>query len=558
MGSAVTALNRAISARRSRTQTSKGIVVAPQPLAVEVGAQVLRDGGNAVDAAVATAFAQGVVDPFMCGPGGFGCLVLRSAVHQRDVAVSFHGRVGSLATPDVFQSDVIGQIHGHGERYEVRGGMNQIGYKSVVVPGTMAGLEAAHSGFGRLPWHVLLEPAISFAREGIALAGEVYRHWTEIPEPGHRDGWERINATPGCAALFAPSGKMLLPGAVLRQSAYADSLQRLAKAGAADFYRGEIAAAISEHFATHGGLFTGADLEAYSAETGDPVSGSYRGLGIRTAPLPASGVQLVEMLNVLERVDLADLRSADRALYVHFVARTMLAAFRDRARYLGDPRFETVPVARLCSDTYADELAELVCGRQTIEIPALEYRETPYTTNVSALDSEGNAIALTHTLGSASGVVIPSLGFVFNNCMYQFNPIPGSPNSIAPGKSRLSGITPTIVIRDGHAWAAVGGLGGTRIITAVLHAILNMVDHRMTPTEAVDSPRFHAESAALEVEARLSHALGKELQAHGWHIRRSAYGYDRAFAIAELAVVKNGNEFQGGSDPRGGGGIGVA
>ncbi len=556
MHSAVTDLNGLIE--RTSCRPAKGIVVAPQPLAAQIGADILRSGGNAIDAAVGTALAQGVVDPFMCGIGGFGCLVLHSAERREDLAIGFHGRAGSLASPDVFADDVVGQIHGHGERYEVRGGVNQIGYRSVVVPGTPAGLEAAHRRFGRLPWHVLFEPAIALARQGLALPGEVHDRWVEIPEPGHRSGWERINATKACAEIFAPGGKLLTPGAPLRQTAYANTLERLARAGTKDFYHGELAQTIAEDFARNNGLLTAEDLSAYHVDEGEPVCGGYRGIAIRSVPLPASGVQLVQMLKVLEHVDLGRLRSSDQALYVHIVARAMLAGFRDRALHMGDPRFIKAPVEWLCSDEHAREQAELVCGEQPIEVPGLAYRETPYTTNVCVADSEGNAIALTHTLGSASGVVIPSLGFIFNNCMYQFNPLRGTPNSIAPGKSRLSGICPTILLRDQQPWAIMGGLGGTRILTSVLHMILNLVDHRMSPVEAVDAARFHAEAPWLEMETRLSHALGGSLQQRGWRVRPSSRGYDRSFAITQLAVVGRGVCFSGGSDPRGGGGLAIA
>ena len=558
MASAVGDLSRLLQKKTSTRIEAKGIVVAPQPEAAAVGAEILRAGGNAVDAALATGFAQGIVDPLMGGIGGFGCLLIHSADTQKTTAIGFHGRAGSQARPDIFSDQVIGQIHGHAERYEVKDAANQIGYRSVVVPGTPAGFGAAHKQFGRLPWKTILEPAIALARDGVFLAGEVYDRWTEICEPGHRTGIERINATAACQKVFAPEGNMLLPGALLRQPDYATTLEWLGRAGTDDFYRGDIGRTIAADFEKNGGLFTAKDLATYEPDIGPPVIGRYRGLEIRSVPLPASGVQLVEMLNVLEHFDLASLRRADRALYVHIVARAMLASFSDRVCYLGDPRFVEVPIERLCSAEHAAELATKVCGDEPIEVSGLGYRESQHTTQVCVLDAEGNAVTLTHTLGSASGVVTPGLGFVFNNCMYQYHPFPGHPNSIAPGKSRMTGITGTIILKEGRPWLATGALGGTRMPSAVLHTVLNIIDHGHSPVEAVEGARFHAESAWLEMESRLYFDLGKSLASLGWRLRPSPRGYDRAFGLAFAVLRDSEGTFHGGSDPRGGGGISVA
>lgn len=546
------------SGSRAHGAGRRGVVVAPQPIAVEVGADILRDGGNAIDAAIATALAQGIVDPFMGGIGGFGCLIVHSADRNRTETIGFHGKAGSLARPDIFEADVLGQIHGHGERYDVRDGINQIGHRSVVVPGTLAGFAMAHDRYGKLPWARLFEPAIALARDGVPLPGEVYDRWIEEPETGHRTGWQRINATAACAAILAPGGKMLRPNQVLCQPDYATTLEQLAREGAEDFYTGDIARQIVADFAANGGLFTQEDLAAYRATALPPVSTSYRGLDVHSMPLPASGPQLAMMLNILGRLDLHGIWNRDRARYVHVVARTIQLCFAERARHFGDPAFVDAPLSRLLSSDWAESQLEVVDGTDPIAVPGMDYLEPKTTTNVCVIDAQANAVAMTHTLGSASGVVVPGLGFVFNNCMYQYHPIPGNPNSIAPGKSRLTGITPTLLFRGGTPYAAVGGLGGTRILTAVLHTLLNLVDLEMTPTEAVDAPRFHAESPWLELETRLVHAHRAQLEAWGWRLRPSSRGYDRAFAIAHLAVRDASGHMNGGSDPRGGGGVAYA
>jgi len=545
----------ATTTRAAASRKRKGIVVAPQPMAASVGVDILRAGGNALDAAIATAFAQGIVDPCNGGIGGFGTMLVHDAAKGKTVAYGYHGRAGSKAQPDVFAKDVIGQIHGHAERYDIRGAINQIGYRSVVVPGVPAGFEAAHRAHGRLPWAALFEPAIQLARDGIPLPGEVYTQWVDLTEAGHRPGLERVTATPACGAIFAPGGVLLKPGQLLRQPEYAATLERLARAGADDFYRGEIGCAIAEDFARNDGLFTAPDLAAYDASTEEPVSGTYRGLEIRSTPLPASGVQVVELLHILEHFDLTALRQSDEVEYLHVLSRAMLATFVDRVRFLGDPRFVEAPVARLISKSYAAELAALVRGDQPITVQSLDYRESADTTHNCVMDDEGNAVTLTHTLGSASGVVTPGLGFIYNNCMYQFNPLPGNPNSIAPGKSRITGAAPTLVLRDKRPWIAIGALGGTRMPTAIVNTLLGIIEHGLRPVEAVDAPRFHAEGPALEMETRLHWRFHRELAAKGWKLRASSKGYDRAFALVFLALAEADGSFSGGSDPRGGGGI---
>jgi gamma-glutamyltranspeptidase / glutathione hydrolase len=543
--------------RSSRGYAAKGIVVAPQPTAAAVGADVLRAGGNAVDAALAAGFVQGVVDPFMGGIGGFGSLIVHDAKTGQSTVVGYHGRAGSLARPDIFANQVLGQIHGHAERFSVKDGANQVGYKSIVVPGVPAGFAAAHQRFGRLPWAALLQPAIALARDGVPVSGEVYDRWLEIPETGHIGGLDRIKSNKECAAIFAPRGEYLLPGTLVRQPAYADTLKRLARAGAEDFYRGDIGRQIAKDMSANGSLFTADDLAAYEPDIGPPVVGRYRGLDIHSLTLPASGVQLIELLNTLEHFDLRTIHATDRAQYIHVVARAIQASFADRARFMGDPRFLTVPVERLCSESYGAELADLVRSERPIEVPGIGYREATHTTHVCALDVDGNAVSLTHTLGSASAVITPGLGFIYNNCMYQFHPYPGHPNSIAPGKSRLTGICGTVVLKDGRPWLAVGALGGTRMQTAVLHTILNIVDHGQSPIEAVEAPRFVAESAWLEMESRLGE-FGPRLEAKGWRLRTSPRGYDLAFGLAFAALCHDDGSYLGGSDPRGGGGISFA
>jgi gamma-glutamyltranspeptidase/glutathione hydrolase len=250
--------------------------------------------------------------------------------------------------------------------------------------------------------------------------------------------------------------------------------------------------------------------------------------------------------------------SESEAQYVHFVSRAMLATFADRRTHLGDPRFIDVPVERLIDKAHASDLFKLVMGERSIEVGNLGYREAAHTTHNCVIDAEGNAVTLTHTLGSASGVVTPGLGFIYNNCMYQFHPIPGHPNSIAPGKSRLTGAAPTLILRDSKVEMAIGALGGTRMPTAIVNTILGIAMHGLRPVEAVEAPRFHAEGPWLELESRLYWKHRHALKSFGWRMRPSSKGYDRAFALTFVASRSADGRFQGGSDPRGGGGIAIA
>lgn len=538
---------------------TKGMVVAPQPIAVEAGVEILRQGGNAVDAAIATAFAQGIVDPHMCGIGGFGSMLVYTSADQRSTMVDFHGRAGTRATPDMFAGAIEGKVLGHAERYMVRGYVNQLGYRSVVTPGTVAGLHEAWRRFARLSWADLVQPAIRLAREGFDLPGEVARHWTERPEPGHADGLARLGATAESARIFLKDGDLLRAGDRLVQPDYARTLELLADGEAEVFYRGEIAERIAEDFAQHGGLLTRDDLAGYRVDVYEPVSGTYRGYDIVSSPPPGSGVQVLEILNILEGFDSAGMQH-DEAPYVELLARAMKLSFVDRARYLGDPKFVDVPVERLLSKDHAADLRRRVeRGEQTDEPVPAGQPESGDTTHVTAVDAERNCVSLTHTLGSASGVVTPGLGFTFNNCMYQFDPVPERPNSIAPGKARITGLSPSIVFRGSQPFLVVGAPGGTRILGAVVHTILNVLDHAMTAVEAVSAPRWHWEATTIDIEPRLYHHVRAELEAKGLALRCSPFSYDGAFARAHAIVIEPGTgRLVGGADPRGGGGAASA
>ena len=528
-----------------------GIVVARGPIAVEAGVGALRRGGNAIDAAVATAFAQFVTTPFSAGVGGFGCMVVYDARGRRAVSIDFHGRAGSKATPDIYRSALEGRIYGHADRWKVRGDINQIGYRSVVTPGTIAGLWEAWSRFGTRPWAELVEPAIRLAYDGFDIPRSLAGGFTTRTESssGVVPFFTKVQTSEPSARIFLNNGVPWRAGERLVQRDYARTLELIAEGGADVVYRGEIAERIAADFEKNGGLVTLADLEAYTADVCDPVRGTYRGHEVLSNALPGSGAQVIEILNLLEGYDLPSLEHG-RADHVELLGRAQILSFIDRRRYHGDPGFIDDPTDILVSKDRAAELRGFIDRRDLPPDVVEEPPEGPDTTHLSTADREGNCVALTHTLGSASGVVTEGLGFTWNNCMFQFNPVAGRPNSIAPGKARITGISPAIVLRDGQPILVTGAAGGTRILGAVQHTISNTVDFDMSALEAVSAPRWHWEDQLLELEPQLYHHLKEELEGRGLDVANDAF-------VAQLHAVgidPDTGRLSGGPDPRGWGG----
>ena len=533
----------------------KGIVAAPQPIACEAGRWALERGGNAIDAAVATAFAQAVVDPFNCSPGGFGTMHVFIADTGEDVVLDFHGRVGSGAHPSVFEKDVISQIEGHAERYDVRDHANQVGYRAITVPGMVKGLGLAVERHGRLAWREALQPAIRLARNGFEVYGELYRSWNEPTEPGHLDTLTRAQATKACEAIFTRDGRLYGPGEVLVQADLARTLEVLAAEGPDTFYHGSLARRIAEDLHRHGAFVTAEDLAAYAAEVRAPVIGPYRGWRVSSSPPPGSGVQILQILNILEgyELDAMDPASAD---YVYLWIQAQRYSFADRTRHLGDPAFVEVPVDLLTSKAYATELRRRIDAGESVEVPKVAAPRPEHTTQVTTLDGAGNAVSLTHTLGTSAGVVTPGLGFMYNNAMYQFNPLPGSPNSIEPGKRRITGISPSFVFKDGRLRLALGGPGGTRILTGIAAVIVNVIDHAMTAVEAVSAARVYCDGPVARIEGRLFHGVEAALRARGERIRCSEFSYDPFFSpVSAIVIDAERNRATAASDPRAGGGV---
>ena len=514
------------------------MMVAPEPLAVEEGLTVLRAGGNAIDAAVTAALVQGVIDPHMCGIGGAGVMLVHMARDRATSVLEFYARAGSLVREDQWENIFIAEA---ADRYGylLQGHVNDIGYQSVAVPGTVAGLDEALRRFGTISWSQALQPAIEHARNGFALTGHVRDYWM-AERPGELPNIERVRASPDSARIYLREGAIPPLGEIIRCEDYARTLERLAEAGAQDFYSGEFAARVVADMGVHGGFITAQDLAAYRVRVAEPVQGTYRDRSVVTIGPPAGGLTLLQMLNYLEGFDL----SADTWPSVPAALRRVEAmgwGVADRVEYLADPEFAAVPVARLTAKSYADQ--------------ARSMHDRPTTTHLSVIDQEGNAVSLTHTLGSASGVVTPGLGFTYNNYMNCFDPRPGHINSIAPGKTRFTMMTPTFVFEEGRLRANLGAPGGTKIVTAVLQTLLNLFDQGMDPVNAINAPRLDFQGDVVEVENRMPQAVVDGLIANGYRVHRQPMSYSPYFAQAQAICVDENGTMRGASDPRADGGV---
>ncbi|MGO9932518.1 MAG: gamma-glutamyltransferase [Steroidobacteraceae bacterium] len=469
-------------------ESSGGMVVTAQHAASEVGAEILRQGGNAVDAAVAVGYALAVTHPCCGNLGGGGFMTIHLA-DGRNTFINFREKAPLGARADMFLN-ALGNVVG--ER-------SLMGYLAVGVPGTVMGLETAREKFGTLPRATLIAPSIRLAADGFILTrGDV---------DVLTDETKAFRTQPNVAAIFLKDGAPYAPGDRLLQKNLAATLRAISDGGTDAFYHGAIAAAVSEASRAHGGLLTREDFAAYTVTESAPISCPYRGYTVISAPPPSSGgVTLCEMLQVLEGYSLGKMGFHSSAS-VHVMTEAMRHAYRDRNTYLGDPAFIDNPVARLLSSGNADSIRAQIQPNRATSSSSLQggaaADEHATTTHYSVVDHLGNAVSVTYTINADFGakVIAGNTGFFLNDEMDDFTAKPGvanafglvqgRANAIAPGKRPLSSMTPTIVLKDGKPVLVVGTPGGARIITTVLEVIVNVIDHGMTLQEAIDAPRIH-------------------------------------------------------------------
>mgnify|MGYP005807847835 CR=1 FL=1 len=524
---------------------ASGMIVAPQPEAVEAGALVLKRGGNAVDAAVACAFVQSVVDPQMCGIAGFGSMQVYMPSKDVHTFIDFHGKVPAAATPGMWEHLIEGETR-DGFGFVLKGRVNDVGYQSVTVPGTLKALSEAQAEFGSMDWKDVMAPAIAQADVGFAVRPHVHHWWCEGALFGRVPAVDRLRFTEaGRRVYFNADGSLKRPGDRVLNPDMATTLRRIAAEGADVFYKGEIAEQIADDMKRNGGLLSLDDLRNYRTRRCDPLRGSYRGYGIATNNPPGGGIMLLEMLNILENFDLFEMghNSAD---YIVTVAEAMKRATADKDAHVGDPDFFDVPVERLTSKEYAEAAAAAIRRGEKVGVPRFEPDPPKDTTHISVVDAEGNAVSVTHSLGMPSGVITPGLGFMYNGCMGVFDPRPGRAGSLAPGKSRFSAMVPTIVFDGEKPTMVIGAPGGTQICMGVMQAILNAIDFEMPILDAIVAPRFSATSDLVDVSNRIPAYVTDEIESRGYTVARSHLSYPFA-GVHGIRI--EGGEMQGAADP---------
>ncbi len=477
----------AFAASEPAVEAKHGMVVSSQRLASEIGVEILKRGGNAVDAAVG--YAQAVTNPCCGNIGGGGFMTIHLANGQ-DRFINFRETAPAAASANMYL-DASGNV---------RPGESLYGYRAVGVPGTVAGLDLALRKYGKLTRKQVMAPAIRLARDGFILT----RGDTDILDTTI----QRFKSDPDATRIFLrPDGTPLQPGDRLVQKDLARTLQRIADRGPDAFYRGEIPKTVEAAAKRTGGVITAEDFASYRAEDMEPLKCSYRGYDFVSAPPPSSGgVTMCETLNVLEGYDMRRL-GYHSASTVHYMTEAMRHSYDDRNTLLGDPKFINNPVSKLTSKEYAADIRKLIgsdTATASVDVqPGVGVHEKPETTHYSIIDESGNAVSTTYTVNGRFGAVVipPGTGFFLNDEMDDFTVkvgaqnlfglVQGTRNSIAPGKRPLSSMAPTIVEKDGKVFMVVGSPGGSRIITITLQTVLNVIDYGMTPQDAVDAPRIH-------------------------------------------------------------------
>jgi gamma-glutamyltranspeptidase/glutathione hydrolase len=536
------------AAYRGPARAKHAIIASVSEIASRAGMEVMERGGNAIDAAVAVGLALAVTWPFAGNLGGGGFMLIRKAGGAAEI-IDYRERAPLAAGRDLYLD----------KDGNVIKGASTVGYKSVGVPGSVAGFALALQRHGKLKWADVVEPARRLAAEGFVLS--------QCTAGGLRDAEKLLSQFPDSKRIFLRDGNYYREGEKLVQPELAATLARLKEHGPKEFYEGETAKLIVDDMKANGGLITSRDLKEYEPAIRQPLTGSYRGYQVVTMPPPSSGgAALIEMLNVLEHYDVSDLglNSSDE---VHLLIETMRRAFADRAEFMGDADFVKVPVAGLISKKYAAGLAhtidpELATPSSKIHAGTPTAYESAETTHFTIVDAEGNVVSNTYTLnnGFGSGVAARGTGVLLNDEMDDFTSKPGVPNmfgllqseanAIAPRKRPLSAMTPTVVLKDGELFFAIGSPGGPTIINTVLQVIVNLVDFKMNLQQAIDTPRFHHQWMPDEITWEpfgLNHDTRLALEKRGYTFAQKP----RHLGDAEgIMIEKETGMRLGASDPR--------
>jgi gamma-glutamyltranspeptidase/glutathione hydrolase len=533
-----------LSAAVQPVHARHAMVVTRETHATDIGVSVLQSGGNAVDAAVAVGMALAVTLPSAGNIGGGGFMLIRFA-DGRSTFLDFRERAPARASHDMYRGP-------DGKPTSD----SRIGYLASGVPGTVRGLEHASRKYGRKPWAEVVAPAVELAAKGFPVSWGLARA-LESNRP-------KLARFPESDRIFLRNGRLYESGEIFKQPELARTLERIARHGAKDFYDGETARRLASAMKAHGGILSLDDLKNYTVVEDKPLTGNYRGYTILTTPPPSSGgIGILQMLGVLEGSGY-EKPGAGSAATLHFLAETMRRYFADRSEYLGDPEFVKVPVTKLINPRYIEDLRRSIDPSRAT--PSAEVRpgnlnkyESAETTHYSIADADGNVVVVTYTLntGYGSGVTVPGLGFLLNNEMDDFSPVPGEPNvfgliqgeanAVRPGAHPLSSMCPTLLLRDGRFYMAVGTPGGPTIINSVLQVIVNVIDFGMNLQEAVNWPRIHHQwmPDELRMERGFSPDTIELLKGRGHQVKVSTS------TIGEIAAIRTADGWlEGAADPR--------
>ena len=530
-----------------------GAVATAHPIAAQVGVDILKQGGNAVDAAIATGFCLNVIEPWNSCIAGHGQMIVHMPADGRTVAIDYGHRAPKAATADMFR--VIGQTEQGNGIYEVEGRANALGHRAVGVPGITAGMCKAHEMFGTLPLEQLLEPAIHYAGDGFEVDGttclmiaQAMADFVELGETGR---------------VFLPNGYPPVPGERLAQRDLADTLRRIGREGKDALYKGEVAQAIDEEMRRNDGVLRAGDLTEYEAQVLEPVRTTYRGYELFGSPVPAGTITELQTLNILESFEL-DALEHNSPEHLHLFTEAARHAFADRYRFVGDPDFGPVPLDGMLSREYAREIASSIDRERAAleeerklqpwvafaddalhdpwrfdaqDSPEKAAAASPpsigdCTTHFSVIDNDRNMVSCTQTAvnGFGSRVIVPGTGVLLTNGMVVFNPMPGTPNSIAGYKRGLNNMGPVLVLREGKPFLSLGAPGGRRIMSRLAQVLSNMIDFGQGIQEAITAPTVDAAERETLVDYRFDQGTAEALVRMGHNVQiepATGYGFSR-------------------------------
>ncbi|ALM83482.1 hypothetical protein ASB57_11330 [Bordetella sp. N] len=524
-----------------------GMVSAPQPEAVDAGVEILRAGGNAVDAAIACALVQGVVDPLMSGIGGLGVMQVYDPKTNTHQVYEGIGGCPQEIKSDLWEKTYRGETT-DGFGFIVDGYENECGARSVTAPAVLKLMEHAHGKLGKTDWKALFPAAIGYADKGWLVRPHVYTVFTQNERKyGRLNYGEKIGITEDGRRIYLDKdGNLRKPGERIFNPDLARTLQSIADKGSDELYFGDLARATVDDVRKAGGFLSMEDLAAIQVLESRPLTFDFRGWGVSVPHPPFGGVLVAQVLKIAEQFPLTELGHNSEA-YISVLAEAMKMALHEKEMHFGDPLQVSNPVERVLSDASIEAYAERIRSGQKYDLPRTKINDSKHTTHVSVVDKDGMFVSFTHTLGNPSGFIVSGRGYMLNGAMSTYDPIPGRPNSIAPGRRRFSTMSPTLIFDGATPVATLGAPGASWIGPAVAQVILNLLEWGMDMQEAIMAPRMVATSNAIDISNRIPPRIQQQLEERGYEVRRTHLSY--AFAGVH-GISKFDGKLSGGADPQ--------